>query len=130
MLIGIIIVGAAGLAVCLYGRYIESKTLGDHAYKAACDISDRVSCTKTFMSPWGKMLGISNLLVGIIFYLGIIALGLFNQVQLAFLGAVAACCVSMYLAYILYTKIKTFCLLCSSIYLINIILLLVTYRSL
>lgn len=130
MLIGVVIAAGAGLIVCLYGAYIEHKVLADHTYKAACDISDQASCTKTFLSPWGKLLGISNIYVGIAFYLVMLALGILGQVHLAFLGAVGACIASAYLAYILYTKVKTFCLLCSSIYLINIILLIITYRSL
>lgn len=127
---GVVVAAGVGLIVCLYGLYIERKVQADHAYKAACDISDQASCTKTFLSPWGKILGISNIYVGIAFYLVMITLGLFGQVQLAFLGAVGACCASVCLAYILYAKVKTFCLLCSSIYLINIILLVITYRSL
>ena len=68
--------------------------------------------------------------VGILFYLGMIALGFLNMQFVAYIGAVLACLASIYLAYILYTKVKTFCLLCSSVYLINIILLVITYRSL
>lgn len=130
MLLGVIIASAIGLVICLYGLYIEHKVLTDHAYKAACDLSDRASCTKTFLSPWGKILGISNMYVGIAFYSAMIAFGLLGLRTLAFWGAVAACFACAGLAYILYAKVKTFCLLCSSIYLINIILLVIIYRSL
>lgn len=130
MLLGVIVAAGAGLAVCLYGLYIEHKVLADHRYKAVCDISDKASCTKTFLSPWSKLLGVSNTYVGIAFYVGMIVLGLLGQPQLALLGAVVACLASMFLAYILYAKVQTFCLLCSSIYLINIVLLVITYRSL
>lgn len=130
MLLGVILVAGIGFVICLYGLYIERQVLVDHAYKAVCDISDRASCTKTFLSPWGKLLGFSNIYVGIVFYLAMIALGFFGQAQLIFLGAVGACLASVFLAYILATKVKTFCLLCSSIYLINIILLIVAYKNL
>ena len=130
MLLGVIVTATAGLLVCLYGVYVEHKVQADHTYKAACDLSDRASCTKTILSPWGKLLGISNMYVGILFYLGMIALGFLNMQFVAYIGAVLACLASIYLAYILYTKVKTFCLLCSSVYLINIILLVITYRSL
>jgi vitamin-K-epoxide reductase (warfarin-sensitive) len=130
MLTGIAIIAGIGLIICLYGLYIERKAQANHAYKAACDISDQVSCTKTFLSPWGKMLGISNLYVGIAFYVGMIVVGFLDLHYLAFFGAAAACAASVFLAYILYAKVKTFCLLCSSIYVVNIILLVIAYRGL
>ena len=51
MLIGIVLTAAIGLFICLYGLYIEQKVIADHRYKAACDLSDQASCTKTFLSP-------------------------------------------------------------------------------
>ncbi len=41
--------------------------------------------------------------------------------------AAAACAVSVVLAYILYVKIKSFCVLCSSVYGINVLLLIASY---
>lgn len=129
-MLSVLIVSFVGLCICLYGLYIERKLVHDQNYKALCDLSDRASCTKTFLSPWGKMLGISNILLGAFFYTGMIALAWLDQGALLFAGAVSACLVSLFLAYILYTKVKTFCLLCVSLYVTNIILLVLTYHNL
>jgi vitamin-K-epoxide reductase (warfarin-sensitive) len=128
MLLSVVILSVAGLAVCLYGFYVERQLKIDNTYKAACDLSDVASCTKTFLSPWGKLLGVSNIYIGLIFYLVMLVLGIMHMTCWAFLGAVGACIGSLYLAYILYTKVKTFCLICTSLYVINALLLLVTYR--
>ena len=96
-----------------------------------CDeVSDRVSCTKIFLSPWGKLFGVSNVYIGMVFYAAMIWFGLSDQVQLTFLGAVGACIASLFLAYILFAKIKTFCLVCITTYAINVILLVLAYRNL
>ncbi len=129
MLTSVVIISSVGFLLCIYGLYVERKLKLNQSYQAVCDLSDKVSCTKTFLSPWGKMLGVSNICVGLLFYAGMILLGLLNQGGLAFVGAISACVASIFLAYILYTKVKTFCLLCMSIYIVNILLLLVSYHS-
>ena len=116
--------------MCVYGFFIERNLKLDPGYKAVCDLSDRVSCTKTFLSPWGKLFGISNVYIGMVFYAAMILFGLLDQVHLTLLGAVGACIASLFLAYILFAKIKTFCLVCITTYVINVILLVLAYRNL
>lgn len=128
MLLSVVVLSVVGLGVCLYGFYVERQLQIDHTYKAACDLSDQASCTKTFLSPWGKLLGVSNIYVGLVFYLGMLVLGVLHLTCLAFLGPVGACIGSLFLAYILYTKVKTFCLICTSLCVINALLLLATYH--
>lgn len=127
MLISVMVLSTIGLTVCFYGLYVEQQLKKDQNYKAACDLSDRASCTKTFLSPWGNILGISNIKLGLLFYAIMFILGYMHATCLAFLGAIGACIVSVILAYILYTKVKTLCVLCTSIYVINILLLWATY---
>ncbi len=130
MLTEVILVSGIGFLVCVYGFFIERNLKRDHDYKAACDLSDKVSCTKTFLSPWSKLFGISNIYIGMLFYASMMLLGWQSQAHLVFLGAVGACIASLFFAYILYTKIKTFCLVCTSIYVINLILLILAYYNL
>lgn len=129
MLIAIVIIAGIGLAICTYGLYIEKKIHKDAHYKAVCDLSDRASCTKTILSPWGKMLGVSNFTVGWLFYALIVGLGLFDYQQIILIGAIAAAISSLFLAYILYTKVQTFCLICVSIYCVNAALLCAAWLS-
>lgn len=128
MLLDVLVISSIGLLLSLYGLFVERKLKADKSYKAVCDISDKMSCTKTFLSPWGKMLGISNVYLGILAYTAMMAIALMDNVQLAFLGACVLCAGSALLAYILFTKVRTFCLLCTSIYVVNLLLLIVTYR--
>jgi vitamin-K-epoxide reductase (warfarin-sensitive) len=127
MVISILIVCLVGLGLSLYGFLVEQRLKENPNYKAVCDLSDRMSCTKPFKSPYGKILKFSNSTLGIIFYSVMIALNALNLHMLLFYGALSACAVSVVLAYVLYTKIQSFCLICTSIYVVNGILLYLTY---
>lgn len=39
-----------GLSLSTYAFYVETKAEGDKDYKAMCDISERMSCSKVFLS--------------------------------------------------------------------------------
>lgn len=123
----IIIICIAGFAVSLYGFYIEQKIKKDATYKPLCDISDAASCSKPIRSAFGNLLGVSNMVIGMLFYAAIAFLAWAGYYQLVFLGAVGACIASLFLAYILYTKIKTFCLICTATYVINGLLLVASW---
>lgn len=41
-----------GLALSYYSYVVETAKEQDENYEAMCDISERVSCTKAFMSEW------------------------------------------------------------------------------
>ena len=126
----IAILATLGFAISLYGFIIEEKIKRDRSYKPACDISDAISCSKPMLSPWGSILGFSNAIVGLAFYALVFVLVLLNYTTLIFYLSLASVAVSIFLAYILYTQIKTFCVLCISVYAINFALLMVSYLNL
>ena len=127
MMLDVMVVSAVGFGVCIYTFFIERNMKRDEQYRAACDLSDRVSCTKTFRSKYANLFGVSNVYAGMLYYGSMIAFGYFHFAEFAFLATVAACLASVVLAYILYFKVKTVCILCTSIYAINAILLYLTY---
>lgn len=128
MFIFVVFIAVIGLLLlCLYGVSIENKLTKDRSYKAVCDLSDIVSCTKTFRSPYSKLLGISNIYVGIAFYIGMIVGACFELRILLLIGSILALVGSVYLAYLQYYKIKTVCLLCTSIYIVNVLLFIGSY---
>lgn len=129
-MLSIIVISLCGFVACLYSLFIEYKIKYSPAYAPACDMSDKISCTKPIISPYGKLLGVSNSLVGLIFYAVIAVLAFFDATRLIFYCAIAACLVSIYLAWILYARIHTLCLICLAIYLINGALLVVGYLNL
>ncbi len=127
MVTAILTTAIVGILLSIYTLYIEYKLSKNKNYKAVCDISDRMSCTKTFASDYGKTFGISNALPGLSFYGLIVLMVLYRQTD--FLLAITGLGVlaSLYLAYILYFKVKHFCLVCNGIYLVNILLLIFSY---
>lgn len=125
-----LILSIAGLLVSLYGFYVELKLAKNPEYKPMCDISDMASCTKPFKSDFGKMLGVSNTLLGVFFYAGIALLTVLGYHQLVLIGVAAACIFSLFLAYILYFKIQTLCLICTVTYAINAGLLIASWFQL
>ena len=125
----VFIVSLIGVALCLYGISIEQEIRKNPLHKAACDISELISCTKTFTSPYAKLLGISNSWVGLIFYCGMLFLALFEMRTLLLIGSVFSLFGSVYLAYLQYFKIKTVCLLCTALYIVNVVLFIGSYYS-
>ncbi len=122
------ILAIIGFFVSLYAYYIEKKIAKDPTYKPMCDLSDRISCSKPIVSPWGKIIIFSNALIGMIFYVVVLLFYFLNYTPLLFYSALIAVGASLVLAYILFFKIKTLCLLCCCIYVINILLLFASYK--
>lgn len=130
MLYIIALVALLGLCISLYAHWVDRKLLYNASYKPACDISGKISCSKPFSSPYSQVLGISNIMMGVIFYTSMFWLAISDFCYLLFIGALSSVVFSVYLAYILMFKIKTACLICISLYIVNILLLVATYYNL
>jgi vitamin-K-epoxide reductase (warfarin-sensitive) len=125
----IIPLAVIGFILSVYAIHVEKTKERIKNYKAFCDISDSISCTKTFSSEYGRILGIRNSVVGMFFYLILIILSLlgFNTIilylsTLAFLSSIGLAFFQL--------KLKTFCLVCTGIYLVNILLLIFSLKFL
>lgn len=110
-----------GLLLSIYAYVVESRAK-QKGYKPICDINDRMSCTKAFTSGYGKMIGVSNSLIGICFYLLIIVLSQTQFNRIIFIMATLSLVGTLYLAYISYIKMRNFCIVCTAIYLVNLAL--------
>jgi len=119
----IFVLAAIGLAVSVYGAIVENRIKKDASYKPACDISANISCSRPLSSKYNKILNIPTTIIGIFFYLTMMMLAMLEYVTLLWWGALAAVLFSIVYAYILFFKIRTTCLLCITIYLINFALL-------
>ena len=115
-----------GVILSLYALKVEWIKKKIKNYNPVCNINEKISCTKAFMSKYNNVAGISNAWYGIFYYLIIIALGQYNLINYIFFLALFAFLSSIYLAYISYIKLKTFCLVCSSVYVINLLLLVIS----
>jgi vitamin-K-epoxide reductase (warfarin-sensitive) len=118
-----------GILLSGYALYIEYKLKRNSGYKAACDISNRVSCTRTFHSSYGKTFYVSNGLWGVIYYLIVAGLIFYGRPDFILIASACGVLFSARLAYILYFKLKNFCLICNGIYAVNILLLVLAWMN-
>ena len=122
MILSIALVAAVGFALSLYGYFVERKIMENPSYKPACDLSDRISCSKPILSQYGKLFFVSNTLVGMAFYGLVFVLALLGMAYPIFILACVSLGATFVLAYILYFKVGSFCLVCNAIYVVNIVL--------
>ncbi|XP_070573106.1 vitamin K epoxide reductase complex subunit 1-like protein 1 [Ptychodera flava] len=134
-----------GLLLSAYALKVELCKARDPNYVAVCDFSDRMSCTKAFMSPYGKGFGIigpllgddhilnfPNPILGIVFYSLQLIIGQWfyaNAILIQFLlySSIMSCIGSIYLGYILYFVLNDFCVVCIATYIVNFTLLYIDY---
>lgn len=129
MMLSVFIVAVIGFCISLYTYLLEEKVKRNPEYKPACDISDRISCTKPMKSVYANLFYFSNALLGIAFYVLVAILALLEAHKLLVIAALCGCIVTCIFAYILYFKVKSLCLLCTSLYIINFILLYLSFKS-
>lgn len=122
-----LILAVIGFCLSWYAYHVEQFAGKKKGYCALCDINDNALCTKAFTSAYGQTFGVSNGTWGVLFYLVAAVLALLGEIQYLFLISSLSLLASLYLAYALYVKVKTFCVVCTSIYLINILLVVSTY---
>ena len=127
MMLLFIVLAALGFGISLYTYLIEQRLKHDADYKPVCDISDRISCSKPMQSPYASLFFFSNAVMGMLFYGVLIVLALFDVGTILVLMTAGACIASCVLAYLLYFKIKALCLLCTLLYLINFLLLYLSF---
>ncbi|CAM9954911.1 unnamed protein product [Scytosiphon promiscuus] len=140
--------GALGLLISLYAVYVEHKNEVDSSYSAVCDVSERVSCSKkVLMSDWGHIvsklglltkghpLDLANATLGVI-YFSVVFLhdwlplpSYCAKAKLVFALTVPVVGTSLFLMYILYAVLQDLCLVCISIYAVNLTVLVLSYRG-
>ena len=131
ILITLIILASVGLMLSIYAYNLEYNIKKPNStYKPSCDLSERISCSKPILSPYGSVFGISNSIVGILLYTAILLFALMGMKTMVFILSLLACFTSVIFAFILFTKIKVLCPICISIYIINALLLWASWPSL
>lgn len=124
-MVAVLILAIIGFCVALYSYFVESKMKADARYKPACDINDRISCSKAINSQYGTLFLLSNSVWGMIYYAAVAALALMGFHTLLIIATTLGVLASIGLAYLLYFKIKTLCVVCTSLYIINALLLII-----
>jgi len=142
-----VLVSIIGLILSLYALHVEHSAIEDSDFVAYCDISDGMSCSKVFLSPFGKIfsyLGLiseasilnqPNAFYGTIFYCLVGIIRIFaNKSELMcsvlLFMAVASIVLSAYLSFILAFILNDICVLCFSSYVCNMFLFLSCFTHL
>ena len=117
MLISIMISAGVGLLVALYFYVTETRMKNNPNYRSVCDISDHISCSKSLKSGYVSPVGAA------LFYMLVGCLGYFDLVTplliITSIGGLGTCVA----AYLIYFRVKTFCLPCTAIFITNFVLL-------
>ncbi|KAK3596265.1 hypothetical protein CHS0354_038883 [Potamilus streckersoni] len=140
LLVGSVWLSTLGMIISVYAYHVEVSVEKDPSFRALCDISERISCSKVFSSRYGKGFGVidkifgkesflnqPNSVYGMMFYLLETVLAFFSfdsVVWLQLVLAVSANLGCVYLAYILYFVLEDMCIVCISSYIVNAFILL------
>lgn len=126
-----------GISLSLYAYYVETRKTNDSSYRAACDINERMSCTRVLTSRWGRGFGLFNpdsplnlpdSLFGLMYYcLSLVLNQSYKSQNIAGLRVILAILTnlgSIYLSYILHFVLHDICVVCLGMYTVNFILLI------
>ncbi|MCF7847094.1 MAG: hypothetical protein K9M51_03655 [Candidatus Gracilibacteria bacterium] len=107
-----------GFALSASALWIHIRSQQKKRFRAWCDLGRNASCTRVFGSRYGKILGIPNPVFGLVWYGSIPFLPetIFTPIAWGVLF------LSLVLAYLLYVRLRDFCIVCTAIYLINVLL--------
>ncbi|XP_068749952.1 vitamin K epoxide reductase complex subunit 1-like [Montipora capricornis] len=135
-----------GIGLSVYALHVELSKAHNDDYKALCDISEHMSCSKVFTSKYGTGFGlvepllgknsplnVPNSIFGIIFYSMIVFLGVVGgkfAAWMMFLFSLLSCVGSVYLGYILFYILHDTCVVCISTYVVNACLFIINFVSL
>eukprot|EP00808_Paulinella_micropora_P023160 g55805.t1 len=142
-----VVASLAGILLSVYSLYVEHQKDLNPGYIAGCDFSATWSCSKVFESKWGTGFGVvgdllgedhilnqPNGVLGIVHYSLVLLLGGSSKPlwlrRLVFLANVAGAWGCCYLAYILYFVLEDACVVCLSLYVVQLTLLIITYLDL
>ncbi len=113
----------AGFLVSVYALYIKHRLVKSPDYSPICDISTHISCSKALGSSYSRTMGVPNPVGGLFYYFTSAILANIPMARpYLFYLTLPAVFFSIYLAYISYFRQRNFCLICSFIYLVNLIL--------
>lgn len=128
MMLALCILAAIGFCISLYAYFTESKIKQDPNYHPACDINDRISCSAPLKSEYSNIFYFSNALMAMVYYITVGMLAYFDMYRLVLIATAGGVLLTLVLAYLLYFRIKSLCLVCTSLYIVNILLFLFALR--
>jgi protein-disulfide isomerase/uncharacterized membrane protein len=111
-----------GLGAMVGAAYVSYQLATNPGYVSPCDVNATVSCTDAYLSPYGRLFGVSVALLGLCWFGAALALQLSsaatgvpqaeNVPGYLFVLSVPALAFAIYLAYAAFFILHTVCLLC------------------
>ncbi len=124
----------AGLGISIELTRIHYYTHTDPSYKSVCAVNDLVNCETVAQSPFSVFLGAPVSVWGILGYLLMSALGIWGLTGkrlhdtwprgVLFSAITVSALASLTLGYISFLRIDSLCIFCTSLYAINLVLLI------
>lgn len=136
-----------GVLISIYALIVEFNAEANDDFEALCDVNSRMSCSKVFLSEYGKIfsyfgvfekdsfLDQPNAVYGVLFYLVFPIIIYFSErlpdlkTILLFLSTFSMI-LSSFLSYILFGVLEDICLVCFTTYIINFVLFLISISNL
>ncbi len=136
----VIILGAAGLGICLYLYSLHIDLLmGEIKSGPLCGADNGLGCHSVASGPYSSMMGLPLASWGAIFYSTLVLLGFGGIIfwrdcgrgflRWAFFLAVFGLAFDLYLAYTMIFRIRAVCWLCAATYAINFIIIIVLVKE-
>ena len=138
VVIGCLLLSLIGIALSSISlEHFAMVQLVDHSAESFCNINATFNCDAANLSRWSRVLGIPLASYGLAFYTSIFFLlllaaadRLINRVKIIdviFVLSVTACLVSIILFYISKVEVRSYCLVCIAMYLVNFALLVLSW---
>lgn len=134
----VLILAAVGVGVSVTIERLHQRLATDAGYTSFCNVSAGVNCDAVLTSAYATLLGVSLSRWALVFYGGVIALGIAfvltndraRRLLLAralFVAQVWGLLLGVYLAGVAVIALHTVCLMCSVLYLVSIFLVLAAW---
>lgn len=120
-----LIIAAIGALVSGYGLHVERRKRKERSYRPWCDFREGMMCSTVLTSEYSHLLGPSNALLGLLFYPAVAVLHILGLHDLVLIALVASVMGSVVLAYLLTFRLRDFCIVCTTIYAVNIAMLVI-----
>lgn len=116
-----------GLIITLYAVYAAKKARSNEKYFAICDLSDRISCKKFFLSKYAHIFNIPITPIASAFYALLIIAEIMNYNALVMWGAGIMLVVAGTFTIIAEKYLNTACLICYSMLIVNALIVFNSY---
>lgn len=121
------LLGLVCFLLFFYLYYVGREVRKDSFYKAVCDINEPITCTGVLKTRYATTFGIQNSILGIVYSLLIMYLASKGLLGFVFAITIPAVCYSIYLIYVSYFKLKKYCIICHTAYVVIFLISLLTY---